>query len=85
MRGGLASAFGALGATWEALEAQQLHYYFQSIPFKKIPQINSSKGLALWSPILGLASHINRFEHPLTLKGKLKRKFPKFLSLVKAF
>ena len=48
--------------------AQHIHCYFQSIPFLKMPQINLSKGLALQSPIVGVASHINRFEHPLILK-----------------
>ena len=33
-----------------------------------MPQINLSRGLALESPIVGVASHINRFEHPLILK-----------------
>ena len=57
-----------LGASWEAMSAQKIHYDFQSIPFLKMPQINFSKGLALQSVILGLASHINRFGQPLNLK-----------------
>ena len=57
-----------LGATWVAMCAQSICFYFQSIPFLKMPHINFSKGLALQSYILGLPSHINRFEHPPTLK-----------------
>ena len=39
-----------------------------------MPQINLSKGLAMESPIVGVASHINRFEHPLVLRENQEAK-----------